>query len=84
MTTITNKHYTAKGDHPEDLIFRDKQYIDRLQRHIDEVFDKLAADLKLNEEGITWLFDYIYNESHDIDFEEFLAKTGKTYSTLVK
>lgn len=81
--SITEKHYTADGRHPEDVIFHEKQYIDRLQRHIDEVFNKLTADLNLNEKGTNWLFDYIYNESHDIDFEEFLAKTGVTYDTLV-
>lgn len=79
---ITKKYYTVDGEHPEDKIFRDKEYINRLQRHINSVFDLLAYDLRLNEEGKELLFDYIYNEDKDIEFETFLENLGLRYDEI--
>lgn len=82
---ITKKHYTDNGDHPEDLIFRDKAYINRLQEHIDNQFESLAVKLRLNDRGKDWLFDYVFNESDkNIEFEEFLERYGVKYEDLVK
>jgi hypothetical protein len=78
-STITEEHYTLDGDHPEDRIFRDKEYINRLQRHIDSVYELLAYDLGLNEKGKEFLFDYIYNEDHELEFDEYLAKRNLSY-----
>jgi hypothetical protein len=76
---ITEEHYTTQNDHPEDRIFRDKEYINRLQNHIDEVYEKLSLDLRLNDEGKNFLFDYLYNEDRDIDFEDYLNNLGYRY-----
>jgi len=82
-STITCTHYTVTGDHPEDRIYRDKEFINRLQSHIDLVYDILAMDLKLNEKGKEWLFDFVYNEEENIEFEDFLAKYNVKYKDLV-
>lgn len=80
---MKREYYTHEGEHPEDRIFKDKQYINRLQGHIDLVFDHLVHDLGLNAEGKDWLFDYIYNEDHDIDFEEYLDKYDVRYADII-
>jgi hypothetical protein len=83
--TITEKHYTSFGEHPEDRIFRDREYIQRIHRYVDSVYDLLANDLRLNEKGQEWLFDYVYNEdSNKIEFEEYLNKHNVEYCDLVK
>jgi len=83
-STITEEHYTLDGDHPEDRIYRDREYIHRLQRHIDSVYEELAKDLRLNEQGTDWLFDYVYNEDNkDIMFEEYLEKYNVKYEDSV-
>jgi hypothetical protein len=81
---ITNKHYTVNNEHPEDRIYRDREYIQRLQRHIDSVFELLAYDLQINEKGKEWLFDFVYNEDKDMLFEEYIAKCNVKYDGLVK
>ena len=83
-STITKKHYTKFNEHPEDRIFRDKEYITRLSKHLDSVYMLLANDLRLNEKGKDWLHDYIYNCDEDIEFEEYLAKYDVRYDELVK
>jgi|694.fasta_scaffold78917_9 hypothetical protein len=83
-STITKEHYTKFNEHPEDRIYRDREYIQRLQRHIDSVYDLLANDLRLNQKGQDWLFDYIFNDdSKDIEFEEYLAKYNVRYEDCV-
>ena len=48
-------------------------------------FDKLAKDLRLNESGNDWLFDYIYNcDNESMDFEEYINEAGAEYTDLVK
>lgn len=79
---ITEQHYTRLNEHPEDRIFKDKEYINRLQKHIDEVYEKLALDLRLNEEGKDLLFDYLYNCDEDIEFEDYLYKLGFRYDEI--
>lgn len=80
---ITEEHYTTQNDHPEDRIFRDKEYINRLQNHIDEVYKQLSLDLRLNDEGREFLFDYLYNEDRDIEFEDYLNNLGYRYDEVV-
>jgi hypothetical protein len=80
---IAEKHYTVMGEHPVDRIFKDKEYINRLQKHIDGVFDRLTSHLELNEEGIQWLFDYVFNEEDSEDFEEYLDRFKLNYDNLV-
>jgi len=83
-STILDKHYTPQGEHPEDRTYRDKEYIKRLHEHIDEVYEKLAKDLRFNEKGKEWLFDYIYNEDNDIELEEYLLQRNVKYKDVVK
>lgn len=82
--TITEKHYTSFGEHPEDRIFRDREYIQRIHRYVDSVYDLLANDLRLNEEGQEFLFDYVYNSEDNIEFEEYLERLNVKYCDLVK
>ena len=79
---ITEQHYTTRNEHPEDRIFKDKEYINRLQNHIDEVYKQLSLDLRLNDEGREFLFDYLYNEDKDIEFEEYLNNLGYRYDEI--
>lgn len=79
---ITEEHYTTKNEHPEDRIFSDKEYINRLQNHIDEVYKQLSIDLRLNDEGREHLFDYLYNEDREIEFEDYLNKLGYRYDEI--
>jgi hypothetical protein len=83
-STIHQNHYTKFGEHPEDRIFRDREYIQRIQKHVDSVYDLLVNDLRLNDEGYNWLFDYIFNSDDNIEFEEFLAKYKIQYCNLIK
>jgi hypothetical protein len=82
-STITDSHYTPLGEHPEDRIYRDREYIHRLQKHMDEIYVALEKDLNLKEEN-NWLFDYIYNEDENIEFEEYLNKYKVQYKDIVK
>lgn len=80
---ITEEHYTTqKNEHPEDRIFRDKEYINRLQNHIDEVYKQLSLDLRLNDKGREFIFDYLYNEDREIEFEEYLNNLGYRYDEI--
>jgi hypothetical protein len=83
-SSINESHYTKLGEHPEDRIYRDKEYINRLQKHIDYVYEVLDKDLRLNEKGHDWLFDYVFNEDDkNIEFEEYLAKYNVKYADCV-
>jgi hypothetical protein len=80
---MNEQHYTRQNEHPEDRIYRDKEYINRLQKHIDEVHEKLALDLRLNDEGKDYLFDYVFNEDDkDLEFEDYLDKLGHRYDEM--
>ena len=82
---ITEQHYTRLNEHPEDRIFRDKEYINRLQKHIDEVFERLSRDLRVNVDDALkdYLFDYIFNvDDKDLEFEDYLNKLGHRYDKL--
>jgi hypothetical protein len=81
-STIADTHYTPLSEHPEDRIYRDREYIHRLQKHIDEIYAALESDLNLKEEN-NWLFDYIYNEDDNIEFEEYLNKYKVQYKDIV-
>ena len=80
---INTDHYTRQNEHPEDRIFKDKEYINRLQKHIDEVYEELARDLRVNMDGKDYLFDYIFNEmNNDLEFEGYLHKLGHRYDEM--
>jgi len=81
---ITEQYYTNRlNEHPEDRIFKDKEYINRLQKHIDEVYEELSRDLRMNMEGKDYLFDYIFNiDDKDLEFEDYLNKLGYRYDEI--
>jgi hypothetical protein len=79
---ITEKHYSRLNEHPQDRIFKDKEYIKRLYKHLDDVYNETCRDLRLNDEGKDLLFDYIYNEDRDIEFEEYLYDLGIRYDEI--
>lgn len=81
-STITKDHYTPKGEHPEDRIYRDREYIHRLRAHLDEVYDALEKDLGILE-GDNWLFDFVHNEDRCIEFEDYLSEQGVSYKDIV-
>lgn len=79
---INEKYYSKNGEHPEDRIYRDKEYLNRLQKHVDEVYEQLALDLRLNDRGKDLLFDYLYNCDEDIEFEDYLDRFGNSYEEI--
>jgi hypothetical protein len=82
---ITKKHYTKDDFHPEDVIYKEREFIREINSIINNKFEKLVKDLGLDEAGKDWLFDYIYNcDDKTISFEEFLAKAGLEYTDFVK
>lgn len=82
---ITRKHYTKDGRHPEDVIYQERKFIREINQIVNAKFDKLAQDLKLDEAGTDWLFDYIYNcDNESVSFDEYLAEAGLDYADMVK
>jgi hypothetical protein len=60
--------------HPDDNIFKVKDFINELSKVQEVYFEKLCKDLKI-EEGShlkDHLFDYVYNENKPITFGEYL------------
>jgi hypothetical protein len=82
---ITKKHYTKDGRHPEDVIYKEREFIREINEIVNNKFEKLVKDLGLDEAGTDWLFDYIYNcDDETISFEEFLAEAGLEYTDFTK
>jgi hypothetical protein len=83
---MNKKYYTPDGMHPEDAIYKVKQFINELTKINESYFQKLSKDLNLNEIGDDFLFDYIHNSGEDgeqMDFCEYLEKFKKNYSHIV-
>lgn len=82
----SNKYYTPDGQHPEDAIYHAKRFINELTNVQESYFQKLVKDLKLDEQGEDWLFDYIHNsgeEGEKLTFEEYLDGYNQSYEKLV-
>ncbi len=64
--------------HPEDSIFKVKDFINELSKVQDTYFNNLCRDLAL-EDGVVkdHLFDYVYNEDKMMTFGEYLDKIGQ-------
>jgi len=78
---------TFNNMHPEDVIYKIKNFINELQTVQNTYFEKLVTDLGLNKEGEDWLFDYIYNTTEEDkyeDFEHYLQDYKKTYENFVQ
>lgn len=81
---MNKSHYTLQDEHPEDRIFKDKEFITRLSTVQEETFQRLVDDLGLNKRGDELLFDYIFNENDQIEFSEYLEKFGIKYEDYLK
>jgi hypothetical protein len=82
---MKKSHYTKDGRHPEDVIYQERQFIREINNIVNNKFEKLVKDLRLDEAGADWLFDYIYNcDDETISFDEFLNEAGLEYADFVK
>ena len=64
--------------HPDDSIFKVKDFVNELSMVQDSYFESLCFELGLDSENRLrdHLFDYIYNEERLITFGEYLDKFG--------
>lgn len=81
---ITEKNYTDKDEHPEDRIYAVKKFINELSNVQDFYYNQLLLDLNLDSEVDDYLFDYIFNEKDETEFDEFLRRFKKTYKDFAK
>lgn len=65
--------------HPEDAIFEVKTFVNQLSAVQEEKFQLLCTQLRLDEKGKDWLFDYVYNCDEDLSFDEYLVKHGVAF-----
>lgn len=63
--------------HPDDRILATKDFINELSKVQDRYFKKLCRKLYLPKEIEDYLFDYVYNETGDVTFGEYLDKLGR-------
>jgi hypothetical protein len=64
--------------HPDDSIFKVKDFINELSRVQDAYFESLCFELELGEGELKdHLFDYVYNEQKMVTFGEYLDGLGQ-------
>lgn len=63
--------------HPDDRIIATKDFISELSKVADRHFRKLCRKLELPKEAEECLYDYIFNESGDVTFGEYLDRIGQ-------
>jgi hypothetical protein len=64
--------------HPEDSIFKVKDFINELSRVQDSYFESLCFELELGDGELKdHLFDYVYNEQKMVTFGEYLDELGQ-------
>lgn len=68
--------------HPEDEIYRVKNFISELSKVQHSYFEELVKTLGLTAEGEDWLFDYVYNYNDPVTFEEYLETYGKSFGEM--
>lgn len=68
--------------HPEDLIYKTKQFIDNLSRIQDQEFNALSKELGLTAIGEEFLFDYVFNHNARESFDEYLSLYGRTFGEM--
>jgi hypothetical protein len=66
----------------ENAIARVKAFIIELTFVQDVYFKGLITELGLTDEGKDLLFDYIFNETEEKFFTEYLKKHGKSFGEL--
>jgi hypothetical protein len=60
----------------EDLIYKNRAFIQEFGRVQDLYYDTLKNELELSDKAEEFLFDYIFNSGEEISFEEYLTKFG--------
>jgi hypothetical protein len=64
--------------HPEDSIFKVKDFINELSKVQDSYFESLCFELELGEGELKdHLFDFVYNEQKMVTFGEYLDELGQ-------
>jgi hypothetical protein len=65
--------------HPDDNIFKVKDFINELSKVQEVYFENLCKELGLPDESYIkdHLFDYVYNEDRPITFGEYLDEFGQ-------
>ena len=64
--------------HPDDSIFKVKDFINELSRVQDSYFESLCFELGLGDGELKdHLFDYVYNEQKMVTFGEYLDELGQ-------
>jgi len=65
--------------HPDDSIFKVKDFINELSRVQDSYFESLCLELGIEEGNRLhdYLFDYVFNEDKMITFGEYLDELGQ-------
>ncbi len=77
--TSEKKIDSQDHQHPEDKIFKVREFIQELENVQSGYFEKLADELKLNQLGKDHLFDFVHNCEDQITFDEYLQTVGLTY-----
>jgi len=72
--------------HPEDEIYKVKNFVKELEKVQENYFSRLVESLNLSKEGEDWLFDYIHNSSENEfdDFQHYLNGFNKKYEEMIK
>jgi hypothetical protein len=64
--------------HPDDSIFKVKDFINELSQVQDSYFESLCLELELGDGELKdHLFDYVYNEQKMVTFGEYLDELGQ-------
>ena len=64
--------------HPDDSIFKVKDFVNELSRVQDSYFESLCFELELGEGELKdHLFDFVYNEQKMVTFGEYLDELGR-------
>jgi len=85
---MNNSAYTNSNTHPDDEIFKVKTFINELQQVQEKYYEELRQNLRINEKGEEFLFDYVYNADEEENkkmFSELLEEiTGKPYEEFIQ
>lgn len=68
----------------DDLILRNRDFIQELGKVQDLYYESLKAELGLSDEAEEFLWDYIFNDISGQSFEEFLSEYGTVNDNIVK
>lgn len=63
--------------HPDDQIFRVKDFINELSKVQDSYFSGLVKNLNISKETEDYLFDYVFNEHDQMTFGEYLDRMNR-------